>query len=129
MKIFLSVLLLLGLGYIGTSYAKDPLQKKNFSESETNHEKIITVKYRGNINVNNGYFQELNLRPSSFIKSMHYDKNNNYLLVRLKNTYYHYCSIPQSVVSDWRSSSSLGRYYNYNIKGNYDCRVYPVPNY
>ncbi len=118
-----------GLGYIGTSYAKDPLQKKNFFKTETSHKKIITVKYRGNINVNNGYFQELNLRPSSFIKSMYYDENNNYLLVRLNNTYYHYCSIPNRVVLKWTSSSSLGKFYNWHIKGNYDCRYNPVPRY
>ncbi len=91
--------------------------------------KDIYVKYRGTINVSNGHFQHLSLKPSSFINDMYYDRANNYLLVQLKNTYYHYCSMPQNVVSGWRDSSSLGRYYNYNIKGNYDCRVNPVPNY
>ena len=89
----------------------------------------IYVKYRGTVNVDNGHFSRLDLKSSSLIKDMHYDKNNKYLLVRLKNTYYHYCSIPSRVVTQWKQSTSLGRYYNQNIKGNYDCRANPIPNY
>jgi len=109
-NILLASLLLIGLG--SNAFAKD-----------------IYVKYRGTVDVSNGHFQQLGLNRSSLVKNMYYDQGNSYLLVRLKSTYYHYCSIPQGVVSDWRSSSSLGRYYNRNIKGNYDCRVNPVPNY
>ena len=109
MKKFLLIsILLLGLG--SSTFAKD-----------------IYVKYRGTVNVSNGHFQQLVLKESSLVKNMYYDQGNSYLLVRLKSTYYHYCSIPQSVVSDWRRATSLGRYYNYNIKGNYDCRINPVP--
>ena len=91
--------------------------------------KNINVKYRGTVNVDNGHFQKINLKSSSLIKDMYYDKSNKYLIVRLKNTYYHYCSIPSSASAQWTQSSSLGRYYNHNIKGNYDCRVNPIPNY
>ena len=109
-KILLISLLFIGLS--STTFAKD-----------------IYVKYRGAVDVSNGHFQQLSLKGSSLVKNMYHDKGNSYLLVKLKSTYYHYCSIPQNIVSDWRSSSSLGRYYNYNIKGNYDCRVNPIPSY
>ncbi len=109
-KLLLASMLLIGLG--SSTYAKD-----------------IYVKYRGTVDVSNGHFQHLSLKGSSLIKNMYYNKDNSYLLVKLKSTYYHYCSIPQGVVSDGRNSSSLGRYYNRNIKGNYDCRINPVPNY
>ena len=89
----------------------------------------IYVKYRGTVDVDNGHFTHLKLKSSSLIKDMYYDKNNKYLLVQLKHTYYHYCSIPNSVVNSWIESPSLGRYYNSFIKGNYDCRVYPTPSY
>ncbi len=91
--------------------------------------KDIFVKYRSTVDVSNGYFQHLSLKDSKLIKSMYYDRDNSYLLVQLKSTYYHYCSIPKGVISDWRGSSSLGKYYNHKIKGNYDCRVNPVPQY
>ena len=109
-KILLASILLVGMGL--SAFAKD-----------------IYVKYRGTVDVSNGYFQHLSLKSSSFINDMYYDSSNNYLLVQLNSTYYHYCGIPQGVVSDWKYSSSLGRYYNSNIKGHYDCRVNPVPEY
>lgn len=89
----------------------------------------VYVKYRGDVNVDNGHFSHMSIKPSSLVKDMYYDKDNKYLLVRLKHTYYHYCSIPNDAVSRWVESSSLGRYYNSYIKGNYDCRVFPVPSY
>ncbi len=89
----------------------------------------IYVQYRGNVNVDNGYFEQINLKESRFVKEMYYDTGNKYLIVRLKNKYYHYCSIPKSTVNKWTSSSSLGKFYNLNIKGNYDCRINPVPTY
>ena len=97
--------------------------------SVVSNAQAIYVKYRGVVDVSNGHFQQLNVKSSSLVKNMYYDQSNSYLLVSLKGTYYHYCSIPKGVVSNWRNASSLGRYYNYSIKGNYDCRVNPVPNY
>ena len=78
----------------------------------------INVKYRDTpVDVGNGHFEQLNLKSSSFANEMYYDKKNEYLLVRLKNTFYHYCGLPSVVVENWINASSLGRYYNYNIKG------------
>lgn len=93
-----------------------------FSES-------IYVKYRGNIDIDNGHFSKLPLKSSSFVKDMYYDKSNKYLLVRLNHTYYHYCLIPNDIVKKWVEAPSLGKYYNLFIKGQYDCRIYPVPEY
>ena len=89
----------------------------------------IYVKYRGMVDVSNGQFKHLSLKDSKLIKSMYHDNGNSYLLVQLKSTYYHYCSIPQGEISNWRKSASLGRYYKRNIKGRYSCKGNPVPNY
>lgn len=89
----------------------------------------IYVKYRGNVDVDNGHFSRLQLKNSHLVKDMYYDSSNEYLLVRLKNTYYHYCSIPNNVVDMWVKSSSLGKFYKSFVKGNYDCRIYPIPSY
>lgn len=90
----------------------------------------ITVKYRDSaVDVSNGHFKELDLKPSSFVNRIIYDKGNSYLLVELRNTFYHYCGIPKSEVQAWQTASSLGRYYSSRIKGNYDCRVNPLPKY
>ena len=85
--------------------------------------KQIYVKYRGPIDTDNGHFIAYQLKPSSLVHEIFYDRPNNYLLVNLKGTYYHYCSMPKVVVDDWVSSPSLGKFYLANIKGNYDCRI------
>ena len=89
----------------------------------------VNVKYHGQVDLENGNFVEYDLKPSSFVKEIHFDSTNNYLITRLNQTYYHYCRINQIVVSNWVNSSSLGRFYNSEIKGNYDCRLGGIPQY
>jgi hypothetical protein len=91
--------------------------------------KDIYVKYRGGVNVYNEHFQKLSLQESSLVKSMYYDRTNKYLLVRIRETYYHYCSIPSRTIEQWIESASLERYYRTYIRGNYDCRINPIPSY
>ena len=43
--------------------------------------------------------------------------------------YYHYCEVPQSIVTAFTMADSMGRYYNAVIKGRFDCRVYRMPSY
>lgn len=93
------------------------------------HAKQIYVKYRGPVDTDNGHFHTYNLKSSSLVYEIFYDRPNSYLLVNLKGTFYHYCSIPSNVVNSWVSAPSLGRFYLGNIKGNYDCRIYPFPDY
>lgn len=92
--------------------------------------RTIVVKYRDTpVDVNNGYFKTLSLKPSSLVKEMFYDEQGYYLLVSLKNTFYHYCGINKQTIKAWVNSNSLGRFYLNNIKGNFDCRIYPIPSY
>lgn len=78
----------------------------------------VFVKYRDTpVDVDNGHFNKIDLKPSSLVKGMYYDSNNRYLLVRLKQTFYHYCGIPKKVVVEWIKADSAGRYYRSNIKG------------
>jgi hypothetical protein len=89
----------------------------------------VNVKYRGPVNVDNGHFVEYPLKQSSIVKAIYYDEPNEYLLVSLNGTFYHYCSIPMYVVNDWVGAPSLGGYYNAKVKGGYDCRINPTPEY
>ena len=93
------------------------------------HAQDINVKYRGIVNVENGHFIDYPLKTSSLVKAIYYDESNEYLLVSLNGTFYHYCTIPVQVVNDWVDAPSLGKYYNAKIKGNYDCRINPTPEY
>ncbi len=90
----------------------------------------IWVKYRNTpIDTPKGDFEELKIKHSSFVKRILFDEQNSYLLVKLSDTFYHYCGISKSEVQKWQSAQSLGKYYNTSIKGKYDCRLFSVPRY
>ena len=86
----------------------------------------VYVKYRGSVDL--GSFS-CSWTQDSFVNRLCYDQNEEYVLVQLKNTYYHYCEVPRSTVSNWLTSGSKGSYYYSNIKSRHDCRVYRMPSY
>ncbi|WP_303721822.1 KTSC domain-containing protein [Malonomonas rubra] len=99
---------------------------------------ISTVKARevyindwGIVEVDAEHFISLQgkMKPSSQINRMYYDVDNQYLLVSLNGTFYHYCKIPQDVIDSWLTSDSLSEYYQKDIKGNFDCKTNPPPDY
>lgn len=98
-----------------------------FGSAET-----VNVKYRGAVDL--APFTCQDVTRSSFINRVCYDAHNQYMLIQLRSTYYHYCEIPDRVVAELMSAPSMGRFYNANIKGSgsdgpYDCRTHRVPAY
>jgi hypothetical protein len=87
----------------------------------------VFVKYRGPVNL--APFDCEWVARSSLVNRVCYDKKEQYLIVNLSGTYYHYCEIPANVVSAWKQSDSMGRFYNARVKGNFDCRVNRMPAY
>jgi hypothetical protein len=87
----------------------------------------VLVKYRGAVDLKSFNCQWI--ERSSFIRRLCYDDGHKYVLVSLNGTYYHYCGVPAAVVDDWLASSSMGRFYNASVKGRFDCRVTPPPDY
>ena len=87
----------------------------------------VYVKYRGPLDLSN--LQCEWVTRSSLVQRLCYDKGNQYVVVSLQGTYYHYCAVPPAVVSQWLAADSMGKYFNAAIKGRYDCRVNPVPPY
>lgn len=93
---------------------------------------MVYVKYRGLVDLTP--FECENVYRSSFIQRLCYDSSNEYALVELSGTYYHYCEISQKVIDDWKHAESMGRFYNEYVKsrngdGPYDCRTHRVPQY
>lgn len=41
-----------------------------------------------------------------------YDASNQYMLIALRSTYYHYCGIDSGTVSELMAASSMGRFFN-----------------
>lgn len=90
----------------------------------------VSIKYRSDkVDIENTRFEYLNTSSSSLVNGAWYDDSNNYMVINLNGTYYHYCGLPINIWKDFGSASSFGTYYNSNIKGNYDCRYNPVPVY
>jgi len=91
---------------------------------------IVEVKYRDTpVNIASSKFEYLNTDTSSFIRGAWYDKENQYMIIKLNEVYYHYCGMPEPAWMDFKKAESFGRFYNQAIKGRYDCRKRYVPDY
>ena len=90
---------------------------------------FVKVKYRDDkVNISASNFEPLD-KSDSTVKGAWYDRVNEYLVIKLGSTYYHYCGMPSSAWSGLKSSASLDEYYQQAIKGNFDCRENPIPSY
>jgi hypothetical protein len=91
----------------------------------------VYVKYRGLVDLKTFSCAET---VSSFVRRVCYDKSNSYMLILLRDTWYHYCEIDEKTVVSLRMAESVGRYYNANIRGTgdngpFDCRTHKLPSY
>ena len=91
----------------------------NYAYSES-----IYVKYRGDVSLD-GF--DCRNTSSSFVNRVCYQDQDEYLIVLLGSTYYHYCKVPDITANRWLSSSSKGSFYNSSIKGRFDCRLGGIP--
>jgi hypothetical protein len=87
----------------------------------------VFVKYRGDVSLNS--FDCTDIARSTFINRVCYDQRNEYMLISLNGTFYHYCEIDVGTVSSLLNAPSMGTFYNASIKSNFDCRVHRVPEY
>ncbi len=87
----------------------------------------VNVKYRGVVDL--APFQCESVNRSSLVTRVCYDRKEQYMVIGLQGTYYHYCEIDPSTVAALRGAESMGRYFNANIKGRFDCRTRRVPAY
>lgn len=78
------------------------------------HSETVLTKYHGEISLENYACPEI--KPSSFVNRICFDKSSKDLIVQLRNTYYRYCKITEDVFTSWISAPSLGRYYNRYVK-------------
>lgn len=91
------------------------------------HAETVNVKYRGAVDL--APFQCESVNRSSLVTRVCYDRKEQYMVIGLQGTYYHYCEIDAGTVAALRGAESMGRFYNSNIKGRFDCRTHRVPAY
>jgi hypothetical protein len=87
----------------------------------------VDVKYRGAVDL--APFKCVSIDRSSFIRRVCYDAAKSYMIVKLNETYYHYCDIGNRTVDDFEAADSMGRFFNASIKGHFDCQTGHVPSY
>lgn len=87
----------------------------------------VYVKARGEVDL--APFRCEGVARSANVKRLCYDEQQKYVLVSLKGIWYHFCGVPPATVSDWKRAASKGRYYNDNIRGNFDCSETHAPAY
>src|SRR5258708_27520684 len=75
---------------------------------------IVDVKYRGPVDLKT--FECRDTPRSSFIQRVCYDKPQSYMVISLKGTYYHYCELPAVTYDAFMGATSMGQFYNANIK-------------
>ena len=90
------------------------------------------VKYRGPVPLQT--FECVSTPDSSFINRICYDAAESYMLVQMRQIYYHYCEVDAATVAAFLSAPSAGKFYNRYIKGTgsdgpFDCRTRRIPNY
>jgi KTSC domain len=79
----------------------------------------VNVKYRGEVDL--APFDCTQITHSSFVRRICYDRSNSYRLVELNGTYYHYCEIDSETVAGLMRAESVGKFFNTNVKGLFDC--------
>lgn len=92
--------------------------------------RYVDVKYRDDpVEIKTDNWESIDTSRSSFIRNARYDKDQQYMIIDLDGTNYHYCGLPGYIWESFKDSSSLGSYYNEHIRGNYDCRTNSPPSY
>lgn len=84
----------------------------------------VYVKSRGEVEL--APFRCESFSRSTNVKRICYDEREKYALASVKGIWYHYCNVPPTTVAAWKKSGSVGRYYNDNIRSNFECTTAPA---
>jgi hypothetical protein len=92
----------------------------------------ISVKSRGSVPL--ATFICVFTPISSVIGRICYDASERYMIVLVRQTYYHYCEVDTDTVAAFVEAPSAGKFYNRYVKGDgsggpFDCRIRHVPEY
>ena len=85
----------------------------------------ISVKYRGPVPLDT--FQCAAIDRSSFIERLCYDAAQEYMVILLKGTYYHYCEIDQGTVDELLGAESMGKYFIAHSYTTFESREWGAP--
>lgn len=87
--------------------------------SSFNKKETVVLKYGGNADISKS--ECVDTSRSSFITSACYDDDTRKLVLGLSEINYAYCGLPKNEWEGFKEATSLGKYYDANIKDNYKC--------
>jgi len=91
---------------------------------------FVAVKYRPDrVDVAAPNFEWIGPIKSLVVDSAWYDEINQYMVIVLNGTAYHYCAFDAGTWRQFSIAPSLGSFYNKHIRERFDCRLFPVPSY
>lgn len=90
----------------------------------------VNVKYHGPVVLD--AFACTEVADTSDVTRVCYDSAEQYMVIRLKATYYHYCMIDNATVQGLLKAASKRQYFEARIRGTgsdgpFDCRTRPIP--
>ena len=66
---------------------------------------------------------------SSWIRTICYDEDKGYLLMRERDTWHPFCSVDPKTAAGFIAAPSVGTYYHAEVEGRFDCGENAVPEY
>lgn len=91
----------------------------------------VSVNYRSPLASGSPDFERMSADEldSGFVNGACYDLTNELLVLKLRDTWYHYYNVPERVWQGFKEADAKGEFYNANIRGVYDCQTHPVVSY
>src|SRR3954454_3518356 len=105
----------MALGYL--SYLVIRLAGAGWADAET-----VTVDARGAVDLTPFGCQDIT--RSSLVNRVCYDAANRVMIVQSNAAYWQYCDVPEATRDRLLNATSIGQYYNANIKGSAAQRPY-----
>jgi hypothetical protein len=93
----------------------------------------VCVKYHKCVSLDQ--FKCTEVTRSTNVMRVCYAEPKRYMIIKLKETYYHYCEIGPDVVAELLAAPSVGGYYTTRIRSQasnnraFDCRDHPIPQF
>jgi KTSC domain-containing protein len=78
---------------------------------------VTTIKYR-DTPVCLDTFACIETPQSRFVREICYDAAKSYMLIKLNDTWYHYCAVDRASVYYLIHAGSIWTYYNWNFRSN-----------
>jgi hypothetical protein len=80
----------------------------------------IDIRLRGRLSLDDF---DCSAIQASLIRRVCYDDENRHMLIQLGSVWYHYCDVPDEIVTGLLEAESASRYFNAKVRGRFGCRT------